>query len=51
MAQDNRQPLPIETEPGCDAVQVSGILLSAITLVAFGRELFPITSVTVATTV
>ncbi len=45
------QPVPREIAAGCDALQVSGILLNVTPLVVFARELLPITSVTVAITV
>jgi hypothetical protein len=49
--QDSWQPVPTETEAGCDADQVRGILLRTLPFPTFCREVFPSTSVTVATRV
>src|SRR5579872_1383672 len=37
------------TAPGCDAIQVNGILLSTAPASVFGKELLPMMSVKVAT--
>src|SRR5271157_2483406 len=49
--QESVHAVPAATTAGCEAVQVRGILLRTIPPSVLGRELFPITSVTVAKTV
>src|ERR1700683_4902309 len=51
IVQDSVQPLLVAMTAGCDEVQVSGILFRTTPFAVLGRELFPITSVRVATTV
>ena len=49
--QDWVHPVAVAMAPGFEEVHVSGIFVSTIALLVFGKELLPMTSVTVATAV
>ena len=51
IVQDCRQEEAALSTAGWDEVQVNGILLRTMSLLLFGRELFPITSVRIAVAV
>jgi hypothetical protein len=44
-------PVAVANTPGCEALQVRGILLSTIRPLTLGREVYPIKSVRIAVTV